>query len=250
LPLIETGYNLGYVGGNNVGIQYALEHKFDHILLLNNDTVVAPDFLDHLVEVADADSQVGVVGPTIYYYERPRVIWSAGGSILERRGLTKMLNIDEEDHGQLGKMPREVDFVSGCALLTKAEIVKEIGGLDERFFSYYEETEWCVRVRQAGYSILHVPLSKIWHKISPSAREASPQVHYYMTRNRLLFLAITKAGPIPWLNTLFFDYARTLVSWSLRPKWRHKAAQRKAMIQGIVDFARKRFGKVDISQIQ
>lgn len=244
--LIEAGNNLGFTGGNNIGMQYALDHQFSYALLLNNDTVVAPDFLERLIEVIQSDARIGVVGPTIYYFEQPDVIWSAGGAIHHQRGLTWMLNINEKDSGQLGDTPREVDFVSGCALLVKTEVIRSVGGLDERFFAYYEETEWCVRIRRAGYKILHVPSSRIWHKISIEAREASPQVHYYMTRNRLLFLSLTGAGLTPWINTLFFDYARTLLSWTVRPKWRHKDAQRKAMIQGLVDFGRKRLGRVEI----
>jgi GT2 family glycosyltransferase len=116
--------------------------------------------------------------------------------------------------------------------------------LDPRFFLYYEETEWCVRVAHAGYSILHVPGSKIWHKISPVAREASPMVHYYMTRNRLLFLKLADASLIPWVST-YLDYARTLASWALRPRWQSKKPQRRAMLQAIADFSRQRFGKVE-----
>lgn len=246
VTMLENGENLGYTGGNNVGLRYALAHEADYALLLNNDTEVAPDSLSLLVDAGEADPVTGIVGPTIYYFDRPHVIWSAGGAIDWRRGRTRMIGIDEVDRGQFGHVARPVDFVTGCALLVKNLVVKQVGMLDARFFAYYEETEWCVRVARAGFKILHVPQAEVWHKISPAAREASPQAHYYMTRNRLLLLKLSNAGLVPWLNTLFFDYGRTLMSWAIRPKWRNKTLQRHAMLQAILDCGRGRFGKVEV----
>jgi GT2 family glycosyltransferase len=248
VTLIEAGENLGYVGGNNIGLDYAQKTGAAYALLLNNDTEVAADFLDLLVAAADVDPVIGAVGPTIYYFDQPSVIWSAGGAVDWRQGATHMIDLGQEDQGQLGVSPRPVDFVTGCALLIKMSVVEQVGRLDARFFAYYEETEWCIRVARAGYQILHVPQAKIWHKISPAAREASPQVHYYMTRNRLLFLSLSRVGPSVWLNTLLFDYGRTLLSWTIRPKWRHKSPQRQAMLQAILDYRRGHFGRVEIAQ--
>ncbi len=246
ITVIENKENLGYVGGNNIGLEQAKTRGVDYALLLNNDTEAAPNFLNLLLETAEADPMVGIVGPTIYYFDRPDVIWSAGGAINWKQGQTRMLGLDEVDRGQFGQTPHPVDFVTGCALLIKMPLVEQVGLLDPRFFAYYEETEWCVRVARSSFKILHVPQAKIWHKISPIAREASPQVHYYMTRNRLLFLKLARAGMSSWFNTLIFDYGRTLLSWSLKPKWRHKTAQRQAMLQAIFDYTRGSFGKVDI----
>jgi len=240
--VLENGENLGYAGGNNVGLHYALARGTDYALLLNNDTEVEPTFLRQLVEVAEGDSRVGIVGPTIYYHERPDVIWSAGGAISWNRGSTWMVGLDEQDVGQFGQKPREVDFVTGCALLVRMAAVERAGALDERFFMYYEETEWCVRVARAGYRVMHVPQARIWHKISPGAQASSPWIHYYMTRNRLLFLKATGAGPRAWLHTLIAEYLRTLISWSVRPRWRCKQAQRRAMLQAIVDTWGGRYG--------
>jgi len=246
VTLLKTDNNLGYVGGNNVGLEYAGATQADYALLLNNDTEVAPDFLRLLVDVAEADPKVGIVGPTIYYFDQPDVIWSAGGGINWNKGLTWMIGVNETDKGQFGIAPRSVDFVTGCALLIKMSIVNLIGQLDSRFFAYYEETEWCVRVTRAGYKILHVPSSKLWHKISLVARGTSPIVHYYMTRNRLLFLESTQASWRAWLHTLLLEYARTLVSWSVRPKWRHMRAQRDVMLLAIGDYFAGRVGRVSL----
>lgn len=243
VTLIETGENLGYVGGNNVGLERAHALRADYVLLLNNDTTAAPDFLRLLIEAAEADPEIGIVGPTIYYFDQPDVIWSAGGAIDWQRGLTWMVGLDEKDQGQFGPAPRPVDFVTGCALLIEMPVIERIGFLDPRFFTYYEETEWCVRAARAGFKICHVPRAKIWHKISPTARADSPTTHYYMTRNRLLFLAATKAGWQAWAHTLLDDL-RTLVSWSVHSKWRGKRAQRNAMWLALCDYFAGRLGPV------
>lgn len=246
VTLIETGENLGFAGGNNVGLRYALKLGADYALLLNNDTVVAPDFLRLLVQTAEADPAAGIAGPTIYYYDQPRVIWSAGGAIDWQRGQTWMMDVNERDVGQFGQEPRQVDFVTGCALLVKRAVLERGGLLDERFFVYYEETEWCVRTRRAGFKIVHVPPAHIWHKISPAAQADSPLIHYYMTRNRLLFLRVIGVGWKVWLHTLFAEYLRTLISWSVKTKWRHKQEQRRMMMQAIGDAWRGRWGQKTI----
>jgi GT2 family glycosyltransferase len=247
VQVIETGENLGYVGGNNLGLEYACTRNAAYALLLNNDTEVSADFLSKMVELAEADFKIGVVGPTIYYAEPDDMIWSAGGKLDWRSGLTLLDGMDQIDRGQYGEAPRLVDFVTGCALLVKIPVVKEVGKLDSRFFAYFEENEWCVRVTQAGYKICHLPTAKIWHKISPDHREHSPQVYYYMTRNRLLFTWLANLGMSSWLS-IFWEYLSRLVSWTLRPRWRYKAPQRNAMLRGIFDFGRRRFGRVDIGR--
>jgi GT2 family glycosyltransferase len=246
VTVLETGENLGFAEGNNIGLRYALARGTDYVLLLNNDTEVAPDFISVLVDAVEATPRAGVAGPTIYYIDRPKMIWSAGGAIDWRRGGTRMMGLDEVDEGQYDTV-REVDFVTGCALLARREVLEDVGMLDPRFFMYYEEIEWCVRVARAGYKILHVPRACVWHKISPTRQADSPRIHYYMTRNRLFFLRSTRPGVRAWLHTLLGDYLRTLVSWTVRPRWRCRRAQRRAMARGIMDFYRGRFGSVEAS---
>ncbi|MEJ2557919.1 MAG: glycosyltransferase family 2 protein [Anaerolineae bacterium] len=219
--VIETGANLGFTGGNNVGIRHALDREADYVLLLNHDTEVASDSLTQLVRAAEA-------------------------AIDPQRGQAQMVGIDEPDSGRYGSTPREVDFVSGCALLVRSSVLEQVGLLDERFFAYYEEVEWCIRARRAGYHILSVPEAKVWHKISPGRRAASPVVHYYMTRNRLLLLKCTQLGIRAWFHTLVLEYLRTMMSWSLKPKWRDKLAQRNMMLRALYDYQRGRFGQLNL----
>jgi GT2 family glycosyltransferase len=241
VEVIVNDRNLGFAEGNNVGLKRGFDLSADYAVLLNNDTEVAIDFLREMANVAVANPSVGIVGPSIYYHDSPGVFWSAGGSIDWSRGITRMMELDQEDRGQIGLAARPVDFVTGCALMISKSAYESVGGLDARFFTYYEEAEWCVRVSRGGYSIMQAPLAKVWHKISPNDREASPRVHYYMTRNRLLFLRLVRAGWSAWLHTLW-DYARTLAAWTLKPRWRSKASQRKAMLRAILDYGRGRLG--------
>jgi GT2 family glycosyltransferase len=241
--LIETGANLGFTGGNNIGIKHALDHGADYIMLLNNDTIAAPDMLNLMVEVMEADSSIGVTGPMIYYYSSPETIWSAGGQIDWKHGITSMIGVNEEDKSQFGLTPRQVDFVTGCALLVRRNVWEKVGLLDDKFFMYYEETEWCVRASRAGYRIVHVPQAMLWHKISLEERAASPRTYYYMTRNRLLFLHSSQASYKTWAYTLI-EYARTFVSWTLRPKWQDRRHLRGTMLRAVRDFSRGRFGQV------
>ena len=247
VTLVESPANLGFVLGNNLGVDMALSQGADYLLLLNNDTVVAPDFLTCLVASAEADPSIGIAGPAIYYFDEPRTFWSAGGAIDWQKGSTRMLHIGEEDTGQLGSQPYRVDFVTGCAFLVKARVLRKVGKLDPRFFAYYEEAELCVRAGRAGYGCNVVPGARVWHKISPQAREASPSVQYYMTRNRLLFLRCASAGLGAISRTLILEYGRTLLSWTVRPKWRLKRPLRKAMLRGISDFFSGRFGQASFS---
>ncbi|NOK63610.1 MAG: glycosyltransferase family 2 protein [Chloroflexi bacterium AL-W] len=239
--MIETGANLGFAAGNNIGLRYALHHRYDYALLLNNDTEVAPDFLRVLIDSAESDASIGVVGPTICYHEQPDIVWSAGGVIDWQRGNSHMIGLGER-LAALPNQPRDVNFVTGCALLCKRRVLEQSGLLDERFFMYYEESEWCVRAARAGFRIVHIPQAHILHKIPLDARADQPYVAYYMTRNRLLFLRATSARLSAWLHALILQDGRTLLSLSLRPKWRAKKHHRNAMLHAWNDFWHGRFG--------
>jgi GT2 family glycosyltransferase len=240
VTVIETGANLGFAAGNNVGLRYALSHGYDYALLLNNDTEVAPDFLDVMVAQAESAPEIGMVGPTIFFYERPDLVWSAGGTIDWRKGTSSMRGagvVGGDQHGS----PADVDFVTGCALLCKRAVLERAGLLDERFFMYFEETEWCVRAARAGFRIVHTPGARVLHKIPLNARFDQEYLAYYMTRNRLLFLRATGVALSTWLRVLVLQDLRTYLSLCLRPKWRNRSG-REGMRRAWIDFWRGQFG--------
>ena len=167
VEIIKIGKNLGFAGGNNVGIDRALQSGVQFILLLNNDTEVDPDAIDKLVERAQKTDKLGAIGPTIYYHSAPDLIWSAGGIINFKWSFLKHRGIREKDRGQYSESV-EVDYLTGCAIMFPAKIISEVGKLDESYWMYYEDADLCARLKRAGYKIVFEPDSKVWHKISSS----------------------------------------------------------------------------------
>jgi GT2 family glycosyltransferase len=209
--------------------------------VLNEDTVLASDCLARLVEVGDSDPKIGIVGPMVYHHDEPEVIQSAGG-LLGPYWQSIHLAKDELDRGQL-REPHPVEWISGCAIMVRRQVIEQIGGLDARFFYYWEETEWCVRASKAGWRIVHVPAARLWHKGVQRDYSPKPTVLYYATRNRLLLYAKHRAPLAAWINA-WLQTLRTLVSWTVRPKWRSRRPYRDAMWQGMTDFLRRRWGQM------
>ncbi len=239
VQVISLTENLGYAGNNNVGIRTAVEQGADWVFVLNEDTIVDPECLSCLVEVGEGDPKIGIVGPMVYHFDEPGVIQSAGG-VLDRMWNSIHAGQNQDDRGQFPG-PRQVDWISGCAILVRRAVIQEIGGLDESFFYYWEETEWCVRARENGWRIVHVPAAKIWHKGVQRNYQPSPNVTYYATRNRFLLLSRHRAPFIVWIYAILRT-ARILASWTLKPRYRAMRQHRDAMWQGSLDFIRRRWG--------
>lgn len=233
--------NLGYAGNNNIGIQAALEQGADWIFVLNDDTVFEPSCLSALIEVAESDPQIGILGPMVYHFDEPQVIQTAGG-MLGQSWMIRHWGQDQQDCGQFDSV-RDVEWISGCAILVRRALVEEIGMLDPDYFLYWEEVEWCVRARKAGWRICHVPQAKLWHKGVKQYRDYQPKpyVTYYVTRNHLYTLRKHRA---PWQAyfAVFRQIFQTLLSWSLRPKWRGQHQHRDAMWKGLLHFFQRRLG--------
>jgi GT2 family glycosyltransferase len=238
--VLENETNLGFAEGNNVAIRYALEQGTDYVFLLNNDTEVDPQMLKRLVEVAERDDHIGIVGPKINYFSEPETIWSAGG-ILDSQRMPILLGVDEPDNGQHDTL-KEVDWVTGCALLIKSSLVEQIGLIDARFFIYFEENDWCYRAKRAGFKVFYVPEALMWHKIQPRHQALSPRHVYLMTRNRLLFLRNTGAGILRIAYAVTTENLRTVFAWTVRPRHRDKRSMRQFVLRGIRDFVAGRWG--------
>jgi GT2 family glycosyltransferase len=240
VQIVPIQENLGYAGNNNVGINIALECGADWVFVVNEDTILAPACLPLLVDAGESAPDIGIVGPMVYHFDEPDVIQSGGG-MLGKNWQSIHLFKDEPDRGQL-KDTHPVEWISGCAIMVRRQVIEDIGMLDPRFFYYWEETEWCLRAKKSGWRILHVPSAKIWHKGVQRNYSPKPSLIYYSTRNRLLMIAKHHAPFSVWLSTLT-EILTTLASWSIRPKWRSKREFRNAMWQGLVDFMFQRWGK-------
>lgn len=187
VDILQTGANLGYAGGNNVGIRWALEHGADYILLLNNDTVVATDILSAFINAEKLLPAGSILGAKIFFYNEPGKLWFAGGQWNSRSNSFEHIGHGQSDSAEYNRMA-EVDYITGCALFVGADTFKEVGLLDERFFLSYEETDWCYRARASGHKCIVVPDAKLWHKISSSFGGAdTPLFNYFMVRNKLLW---------------------------------------------------------------
>jgi GT2 family glycosyltransferase len=184
---IRQAENSGFGGGANIGIKYAQDNFApDYFLILNNDTVVAPDFLDQMIKLAESDSSVGIVGPVVCSYDSPDLIQCIGARISVSNGQTLMLDGKQPDSGQYGQQ-KEVDLVLACMLLSAA-VVGRVGYFNDKYFIYYDDTEYCVRTKKAGYKIVFAPEAKIWHKSGQSAGKVVGLWDYYQARNRIWFV--------------------------------------------------------------
>jgi GT2 family glycosyltransferase len=175
--------NLGFAAGFNVGLRRALDLAADYVLVLNNDTLVAPDMLESLVHAA-TPSGVAAVSPVIYYSSEPERIWSSGAN---RSRVTLDLN---GNHGRNRRLAQgaDRDFISGCAMLIKRSALEAVGMFDERFFVYYEDSDYCLRLRHAGWRLRVEPGARLWHKVSRSSDGSdSPNERYWMGRSSVLF---------------------------------------------------------------
>ena len=167
VKIVRSENNLLYAGGNNFGYQFARQFDPDYVLFLNNDTIVDRQFLRKLVDLMDKHNEVGVVGPKIYYSEKPDTIWHAGGYVNFLTGKIAHYGIRKKDSEKWNEI-REVDFVSGCALLIRNEIFDRLGGFDKSYGLYSEDVDLCYRVKRMGYKVYYMPEARIWHKISHS----------------------------------------------------------------------------------
>jgi len=174
--------NLGFAAGNNVGIRHALAHGADYALLLNNDVVVDKRLLDELVAVGESRPDAGIIVPKIYYFGEDKRIWSAGAQWRSFPPRVTMIGLGQED-GPAFNSRRELDYATGCAMLIRRKVLEEVGLLDPDFFMYQEDYEFSYRIRQAGYKIVYVPDAILWHKVSTSTGERSPEKWYLWARS-------------------------------------------------------------------
>jgi hypothetical protein len=217
LVIIKNNRNYGFTRGNNIGMKFALESlSTDYLLLLNNDTHVDKELLRQLVKLGEKDHKIGFIGPKIYHgLGRGNTIQYAGGKQDLWRFEPQPIGYGETDQGQYDHN-RRVDFISGACILARTQMIKKIGLLDEDFFSYREENDWCWRGYREGWSTWYSYQALIWHKGQGSTRNQQPTILYYMTRNRFLFMKkhATKIQITVFLLIFFLydSWYRTLAS--------------------------------------
>lgn len=215
VELIRLAENRGYTGGCNVGIRWALDRDYDAIFVMNNDVIVSADFLLPLLEACQ-DEKVGMAGGKILLPGEPRQLQSAGAYINYFIGKTYNRFDGQLDIGQAEEII-EPDFLCGAAFLITKRLLRVIGGFDEEFFMYYEETDLCLRARKAGFRILYIPHSHVWHcekLFTSSAKISTEKLQYFMLRNSIIFMR-RHANPVHkfifLIYLLFFRLPKEMV---------------------------------------
>lgn len=182
VKVLRLESNLGFAGGYNAGLRHALQGEANLFLLLNNDTIVAPNALSHLVTEAVSAADIGLVTAKIYYASDPQRIWTVGNNLNVFLDITD--GGDKQlDTGQWNDL-RDIDFAPFCGIIIKREVLEQVGFIDEDFFLYYEDMDFCRRARQAGYRIRLQPAAHIWHDVSASSGgQDSPLKRYWIAQS-------------------------------------------------------------------
>lgn len=249
VSVIRNNSNLGFAEGNNIGIRYALKHSADYVLILNNDTLVAPNMLAKLVDLAESKPEIGMVGPQVHCLDQADTLFAAGSFISWAKGTIWHRGMFEParlltDVGD----PEPVDFITGCGLLVRRQLIETAGILDPAFYLNFEDVEWSVRARHHGFEIWYEPQSIMWHKISASLGRGSAQNTYYMTRNALMFFSRNAPARLRWLavSRIIARTILTVAAWSLRSRYRTATfrSKRNANLLALRDFFLGRYGEM------
>lgn len=261
VTVIATGENLGFAGGNNVGIRAALQDGADSILLLNNDTIVDPEILSAFSHSLQKHAHLGILGAKIYLYDERNKLDHLGGNWNSQKGCFDLIGNRAIDDGQSWEEMQEMDYACGCALFVKREVFEAIGLLEPKFFLIWEESDFCLRARRKGFLTMSCPSAKVWHKVSVSFVGGKPHSTYFWWRNRLLWMERNCS-----LSERISLYCRILIPdilhlWKLRilkslqlqvlllirPHANHtmrreKIRKYRAALHGVRDYLLRRFG--------
>ena len=227
--VLRSATNVGYARGNNLGIREACDRGAAYVLLLNDDTVVGPEFLRLLVEAGERASDVGALGPAIFCLDEPNRLYFAGAEFDRDACEVKSLNYRDAGQG-----PQDTDYVTGCCILMKRGAIERVGLLDEQFFLYWEDTDWGLRVKASGLRNVTVPAARIWHRVSMSSGGfSSPLRVYHKTRSHLFFARRHAPLALPRLHRLF---ARDIAWLLLKSRNHGRLSVARAMMAAARDF--------------
>ena len=216
ITFIQSAVNLGFAGGNNLGIRIA---KGKYLLFINNDTEVEPGFLEPLVMKLETNPAIGAVSPKIKFYSHPNTIQFCGQAPMNHYTMRS----HGIGHGVVDIGQFEVDslthFVHGAAMMVPRTVIEKVGLMPECYFLYYEELDWCARIKKAGFELWYVHNSTILHKESISTGKLSPFKTYYMNRSRLLYLRRNVTGAtffVAMIFQLFVSIPKNLLLFLLK----------------------------------
>lgn len=228
ITIIPNKVNGGFAQGNNLGLRWALSQKCFYFILLNNDTVIAPDLVIKLLNKSKEYDDNCLISPKIYFArgyeyqpkykieEKGKVIWYAGGILDWKNVYAGHRGVDEVDIGQFDK-EEETDFVTGCCLFLNMKIINSVGFLNEKYFLYFEDVEYSLRAKKQGFKLIYYPKTIIWHKNAGSSGKPGSDIHlYYQTRNRL-YLGM-KNAPFRTKKSLLIESFRHIIEGGVKRK--------------------------------
>lgn len=214
VKFIRSEINLGFAGGNNLGI---MEAKGDYLFFVNNDTEFTENLVDLLAATLDEHPETGIVSPKIRYYDQPEILQYAGFTQMNyTTARNNCIGQFETDKGQYDNLTGETGYAHGAAMMVRAKAIKKAGMMPEIYFLYYEEMDWCEMIKRAGYTIRVNMQALIYHKESVSVGGRSAMKEYYMNRNRILFVRRNSppgAKALFWLYFIFVVAPRNTLSY-------------------------------------
>ena len=235
--VLEQSENVGVAKGNNIGIEYSLKLGTKYTLLMNNDVVLDSCLLDKLIEKTEGKY---VTVPKIYYYEPDDLLWFAGGDFDFRKGTVFHYGMKEKDNGQYDE-DKFIKYSPTCCMLIPNHVFDSVGMMDEKYFMYYDDCDFCLRLMDKGIKLLYVPHAIMWHKVSSSTGgESSPLAVYYMTRNRFYFIR-KYPGYMPF-STKFYSYFSNIAQYLLSPI---RCRNDKYILPAMIDYRKNRMGRKD-----
>jgi len=233
IEVILSAENLGYSGGCNVGFARALERHADFLLLLNNDVTLAPDAVSELLRVAVANADAAVVSPIISFSDDPAKFWFVRGTLRWGARVAAVHHVD----GPIDQRQIESDWVPGTAMLVRLSAIGAVGRMHAPYFLYWEDVDWCMKVRTSGYRILVAPRAHITHKVNASTGALGTGSRYYWERNRLLFTERWAPWPsklVSWTKVVW-----RIVVWRL---FRRIDTDSGVTLEAYRDYVRRKFG--------
>ncbi|MFY0626303.1 MAG: glycosyltransferase family 2 protein [Reichenbachiella sp.] len=195
ITIIESPTNVGFAGGNNLGIRYCLDKGYEYVMLLNNDTLFDEDFVAPMVQFLEQNDEVGAIQPKIYFNHDRSIIWNGGTKFNPFSGETHTYGEGKKDNPAYNKI-KKVPWITGCCILIRKSVIEKVGLLDEQFFIYYEDVDWSFRVAQAGLKLVYFPKTKIYHIAGVSQKRVNktrdgylkPSFHHLNIRNQIFII--------------------------------------------------------------
>jgi GT2 family glycosyltransferase len=238
VQLLTREKGVGYAKGASIGLAY-LADKTKYIFSTTNDVIVDAEIISILVDYAEKNPTTGVLGTKIYYFDRPEVLWHAGGRINPITGYVTHIGLLRRDHPRYDNI-RECDFVTGCGFLLRSSVAKKINYFNTDLVFYSEDSDLCYRVREEGYKIVYIPAARMWHKVGRTLAKNRPIQLHFSTRNGLYLLQRHRIGfyPLSLFTNIFLVCPLKIALFAAMFRWKNCVG----ILRGIRDWRHGKYG--------